>query len=132
MMNRAEKLRDFVGYEPYEDDTYDTYETYDARPAKPSRHARRREVYAEPAAAPAPSMQISLMKLESADDARYAIQQLAQGGAVLFSLAGTPRALSRRLLDFVCGGLYAYDGWVEHVAIDTYLLLPQGIEVLYG
>lgn len=120
MMNLAEKIKDFVGYDATED-------TFHTQPAAP----HRKEVYVTRIQGATPSMRISLTRLATVDDARAVIRELSEGIAVLFSVAQTPRAQSRRLLDFVCGGLYAYEGWVERIGADTYLLLPQGIDVLY-
>lgn len=122
-MSLAEKFMDLMGYEEYDDDA-----AYEQPPVKPGRASHARVAYVEPTV---PPMQVSLIKLREIEDARLAVEQVADGMVVIFSLADTPRALSRRLLDFVCGGLYAFDGYVEHIAIDTYLLLPQHIEILY-
>lgn len=120
-MNLAEKIRDFVGYDSFE-------EEYDVRPSE-QRRGTSHIADAHPAV---PALRITLVKLVTVADGRTIIDELAGGKAVVFSVAGTPRAQSRRLLDFVCGGLYAYDGWVEHIGVDVYLLLPQGIEILYN
>lgn len=120
MMNLAEKIKDFVGFDAEED-------AFRAQPTV----SHRKEAHVPRIQCAIPSMRISLTRLATVADARTIICELSKGVAVVFSLAETPREQSRRLLDFVCGGLYAYQGWVEHIGIDTYLLLPQGIDVLY-
>lgn len=117
-MGLAQKLRNFAGFPDYDSEEYQ-----DA-----IRHREYQAAYAKRAAS-SPE-QFVLIRLDTVRSGKKIIDQIQEGIPVIFSIMETSRAQARRLLDFVCGGLYAYDGWVERIGVDTYLLLPIGIDLI--
>ena len=80
-------------------------------------------------AAPIGNASVTLMALCSAQDAHQIADLIVEGKTVIFSIAATPRALARRLVDFVGGALYAKDAQIERIAADTFLAAPTNVYI---
>ena len=55
---------------------------------------------------------------------------LIEGKAVLLNLEGLDKALTRRVVDFLSGSVYALDGSVKKIAQSTYLFCPHNMDVV--
>ncbi len=121
-MGLTARLLDWIeGYDEYEDE-----QTY-AMPARSAHEAHRQ--HSAIATAPIVNASVTLMALCSAQDARQIADLIVEGKTVIFSIAATPRALARRLVDFVGGALYAKDAQIERIATDTFLAAPADMEI---
>lgn len=109
-MNLAEKLRYIIGF---------AEEEYDEElPIAPSRIYR------------AENRRIALMRFGTPEDAKQAAELLMQNQVVIFSVEGTPRAVARRLVDFIGGAAFTKDAQIKHIAKNTYLLAPYDVELI--
>lgn len=84
---------------------------------------------AQPAAALRENASLTLMMLRSVPEAHQIADRIAEGKTVIFSIAATPRALARRLVDVVGGALYARDAQIERIATDTFLAAPAEVDI---
>ena len=57
------------------------------------------------------------------------IEFLRKGSSVVLNLAGLPDEDSQRLLDFVCGGMFALDGSQKRVGDRVFLLVPNSVNI---
>ena len=145
--------------QPYADEDYDDYEEdyddYEEEPVKepvsrsgrrPSPFASQEAPAAAPAAAPvasAPStgfggqvlnmnsgkQEVVLFHAKTFDDAAKAADELRQRKAVILNMENVDKALTRRVVDFLSGAVYALDGRVKKVAQSTYLFCPHNMDV---
>ena len=141
-------------YDDYDED-YDDYEEEPVKEAAP-RSGRRPSPFGSnqdaPAAAPAaaapvtsaPStgfggqvigmstagkQEVVLFHAKSFDDAAKAADELRKRKAVILNMENVDKALTRRVVDFLSGAVYALDGRVKKVAQSTYLFCPHNMDV---
>ena len=99
---------------------------------------------AAPAAAPAAStpsfggqvlnmnagkQEVVLYHAKTFDDAAKAADELCKRKAVILNMENVDKALTRRVVDFLSGSVYALDGRVKKVAQSTYLFCPHNMDV---
>ena len=64
------------------------------------------------------------------NDTSTAADYLRNKKAVIVNMENVDRAMSRRVVDFLCGCAYALDGKVKKVAQATYLFCPHNMDVV--
>ena len=141
--------------QPYSDEDYDDYDeemdSYEEEVAEPAPRAGRRpnpfatttrEV--EPTPAPAAStgfggqvlnmssgkQEVVLFHAKTFDDAAKAADELRKRKAVILNMENVDKSLTRRVVDFLSGSVYALDGRVKKVAQSTYLFCPHNMDVV--
>ena len=100
---------------------------------------------AAPAASPAPAapsfggqvlnmnsgkQEVVLFHAKTFDDAAKAADELCKRKAVILNMENVDKALTRRVVDFLSGAVYALDGRVKKVAQSTYLFCPHNMDVV--
>ena len=141
-------------YDDY-DEEYDDYaEEAPAEPAprsgrRPSPFANTAASTAAPAAAAAPAapaastpsfggqvlnmnsgkQEVVLFHAKTFDDAAKAADELCKRKAVILNMENVDKALTRRVVDFLSGAVYALDGRVKKVAQSTYLFCPHNMDI---
>ena len=145
--------------QPYSDEDYDDYDDeemddYEEPVAEPAPRARRTSPFASvaqdtgsfepaPVAAPAAStgfngqvlnmankQEVVLFHAKTFDDAAKAADELRKRKAVILNMENVDKALTRRVVDFLSGSVYALDGSVKKIAQCTYLFCPHNMAVV--
>ncbi len=144
--------------QPYSDEDYDDYdedtEGYEEPAAEPAPRSRRTSPFAgsaaessasfesAPAASTAPSgfsgqvlnisnkQEVVLFHAKTFDDAAKAADELRKRKAVILNMENVDKALTRRVVDFLSGAVYALDGSVKKIAQCTYLFCPHNMAVV--
>ena len=122
--------------QPYADDDYDDYDEDEEylddyeEPAAPARRAPARRRAPEPAP-------VEEFEDEEAEDfgfgltaAPKAADDLRSRKAVVLNLENVDKAMSRRVVDFLSGCVYALDGSVKKVAQSAYIFCPHNMDVV--
>jgi len=140
-------------YDDYDDEELDDYEEPVAEPAPRSRRSSpfasvASEVNsssfepAAPAASTAPAgfngqvlnmsnkQEVVLFHAKTFDDAAKAADELRKRKAVILNMENVDKALTRRVVDFLSGSVYALDGSVKKIAQCTYLFCPHNMAVV--
>ena len=145
-------------YDDYDEEELDEFEEEEATPAP--RERRRAPAFSSasessdftPAAAPAapaaaperPSgfggqilsmgggskQEVVLFHARTFDDAARAADELRRKKAVILNMENVDKALTRRVVDFLSGSVYALDGSVKKIAQSTYLFCPHNMDVV--
>ena len=145
--------------QPYDDEDYDDYDEeldeFDEPDQEPAPRTRRPSPFATtaapaaPAAAAAPAapaastpsfggqvlnmssgkQEVVLFHAKTFDDAAKAADELCKRKAVILNMENVDKALTRRVVDFLSGAVYALDGRVKKVAQSTYLFCPHNMDV---
>ena len=145
-------------YDDYDDEEMDDYEDEVEQPAP--RAARRAPAFASSAAADsvsdfgsapvaataAPSSgsgfsgqvlnmnpnkhEVVLFHAKAFDDAAKAADELRKKRAVILNMENVDKALTRRVVDFLSGCVYALDGQVKKIANSTYLFCPHSMDIV--
>jgi len=146
--------------QPYSDDDYDDYDDemddYEEEAAEPApRSGRRVSPFAGAVAdtseayeAPAPvisstpsfsghvmnsmagKQEVVLFHAKTFDDAAKAADELRNKKAVILNMENVDKSLTRRVVDFLSGAVYALDGSVKKIAQCTYLFCPHNMAVV--
>ena len=141
--------------QPYSDEDYDDYdeeldgyeeeETVESAP-----RSRRTSPFASVAqesvpAASAPSassfggqvlnmnsgkQEVVLFHAKTFDDAAKASDELRKKKAIILNMENVDKALTRRVVDFLSGSVYALDGSVKKIAQSTYLFCPHNMDIV--
>ena len=143
--------------QPYSDEDYDDYDDedlddYEESVAEPAPRSRRSSPFAsvaqdittsfEHAAPAAPAgfngqvlnmsnkQEVVLFHAKTFDDAAKAADELRKRKAVILNMENVDKALTRRVVDFLSGSVYALDGSVKKIAQCTYLFCPHNMAVV--
>jgi len=74
--------------------------------------------------------EVVLFHAKAFDDAAKAADELRKKRALILNMEGIDKALTRRVVDFLSGTVYALDGKVCKVAQCTYLVCPHSMDIL--
>ena len=74
--------------------------------------------------------EVVLFHAKSFDDAAKASDELRRKKAVILNMENVDKALTRRVVDFLSGSVYALDGRVKKVAQSTYFFCPHNMDVV--
>ena len=140
--------------QPYSDEDYSDYDEemddYEEPAQETASRGRRPSPFSsvmqdnEPAPAAAPSnsfsgqvmnmnsgkQEVVLFHAKTFDDAAKAADELRKRKAVILNMENVDKSLTRRVVDFLSGSVYALDGRVKKVAQATYLFCPHNMDVV--
>ena len=74
--------------------------------------------------------EVVLFHAKSFDSAAKAADELRHKKAVILNMENVDKALTRRVVDFLSGAVYALDGSVKKIAQSTYLFCPHNMDVI--
>ena len=74
--------------------------------------------------------EVVLFHAKAFDDAAKAADELRNRRAVILNMENVDKALTRRVVDFLSGCVYALDGQVKKIAQSTYLFCPHNMDVV--
>ncbi len=143
--------------QPYSDEEYDEYEDdleeFDEVEEEAAPRKRRNPFASDrndeaaptaPAAPAAPAagfngqvlnmssgkQEVVLFHAKTFDDAARAADELRKRKAIILNMENVDKALTRRVVDFLSGSVYALDGSVKKIAQSTYLFCPHNMDVV--
>ncbi|MBR4941796.1 MAG: cell division protein SepF [Clostridia bacterium] len=141
-MGLFDKIKKFTEVDDYDDDTgnYDEYteetpvrdigtrtsasQTYTTEPF--SARTGNRVVNINATA----QLQVVLVKPETFENAREIADHLKDRKTVVINLEQTNKEIARRLLDFLSGVAYAFQGKIQKVANNTFLITPYNVGIM--
>ena len=74
--------------------------------------------------------EVVLYHAKSFDDAAKAADELCRKKAVILNMENVDKALTRRVVDFLSGSVYALNGTVKKIAQSTYLFCPHNMSII--
>ncbi len=74
--------------------------------------------------------EVVLFHAKTFDDAAKAANELRRKKAIILNMENVDKALTRRVVDFLSGSVYALDGSVKKIAQSTYLFCPHNMDVV--
>ena len=143
--------------QPYSDEDYDDYDeeldAFEDEAQEPAPRSRRSSPfaasqtesdYSAPASSTSTSsgfsgqvlnmssgkQEVVLFHAKTFDDAARAADELRRKKAVILNMENVDKALTRRVVDFLSGSVYALDGSVKKIAQSTYLFCPHNMDVV--
>jgi len=79
---------------------------------------------------PSGKQDVVLFHAKSFESAAKAADELRRRKAVILNMENVDKALTRRVVDFLSGAVYALDGNVKKIAQSTYLFCPHNMNVV--
>ena len=76
------------------------------------------------------TQEVVLFHAKAFDDAAKAANELRNKRAVILNMENVDKALTRRVVDFLSGCVYALDGQVKTIAQSTYLFCPHSMDIV--
>ena len=73
--------------------------------------------------------EVVLFHAKTFEDAAKAADELCKRKAVILNMENVDKALTRRVVDFRSGAVYALEGRVKKVAQSTYLFCPHNMDI---
>ena len=74
--------------------------------------------------------EVVLFHAKAFEDAAKAADELRSKKAIILNMENIDKALTRRVVDFLSGTIYALDGKVKKVAQATYLFCPHSMDIV--
>ena len=74
--------------------------------------------------------EVVLFHARTFDDAAKAADELRKKKAVILNMENVDKGLTRRVVDFLSGSIYALDGTVKKIAQSTYLFCPHNMDIV--
>jgi cell division inhibitor SepF len=74
--------------------------------------------------------EVVLFHAKTFDDAAKAADELRRRKAIILNMENVDKSLTRRVVDFLSGSIYALDGSVKKIAQATYLFCPHNMDVV--
>lgn len=75
------------------------------------------------------SMEVSLVKPTSMDDAKEICDYLLAGKAVVLNMEGIHTEVAQRIIDFTSGGTYSMNGNLQKISNYIFIATPQTVEL---
>lgn len=76
------------------------------------------------------NLQVYVMKPDQFTDASSIADLLKDMRTIVLNLETTNRDVAHRILDFLGGVAYAYNGQIEQIANNTFLIAPYNVELM--
>lgn len=139
-MGIMDKFREWTKIDDYDEDEF---EEFTAKPAHtPEKVAQQRSTtYDPPTSIPytknnkvvninaTTQLQVVLVKPDKFENATEIADNLRDRHTVVINLEKTNKDVARRLLDFLSGVAYAYQGKIQKVANSTFLITPYNVGI---
>ena len=74
--------------------------------------------------------EVVLFHAKTFDDAAKAADELRRRKAVILNMENVEKGLTRRVVDFLSGSVYALDGSVKKIAQSTYIFCPHNMDIV--
>ena len=74
--------------------------------------------------------EVVLFHAKTFDDAAKAADELRRKKAIILNMENVDKGLTRRVVDFLSGSIYALDGSVKKIAQSTYLFCPHNMDIV--
>jgi cell division inhibitor SepF len=75
------------------------------------------------------NMEVCVIHPKSMEDGREIVDTLLNGKAVVLNLEGIPINIAQRLTDFTCGACYSFNGNLQKVTNNIYVVTPEAVEI---
>ena len=129
LMNRLGEL--FKGEEEYdENEEFEEYEEEEEEVAAPAPVAKSAPVSRPTGGiSSGAALEMKVVKPERFDEVRAIGEHLLARRTVVLNLEETNKETTKRIIDFLCGVVFAIDGQVKKVANATYVVTPKNVDV---
>lgn len=130
IINRIGEI--FKGEDDYDENEefveYDEEDTPETQPVAPAPKAAAPSVRSTGGISSV-ALEMKVVKPERFDEVRTIGEHLLARRTVVLNLEDTNKETTKRIIDFLCGVVFAIDGQVKKVANATYVVTPKNVDV---
>lgn len=139
-MGIIEKIKKWTDSDDYEDEDYEEYVPQQAR--QEQKPVYQSTTYDQPQTVPysrgnkvvninaTAQLQVVLVRPDKFENATEIADHLKDKRTVVINLEQTNKEIARRLLDFLSGVAYAFQGKIQKVANSTFLITPYNVGIM--
>ncbi len=129
LMNRLGEL--FKTEEEYdENEEFEEYDEDEDQPVPAPSQAPKASAVSRPTGGiSSAALEMKVVKPERFDEVRSIGEHLLARRTVVLNLEETNKETTKRIIDFLCGVVFAIDGQVKKVANATYVVTPKNVDV---
>ncbi len=127
-------------------DDFDDFDDFDEKPSKAAKETKSFKQTAAASSAStynkkssskvtpmrkkgASSMEVSVIRPASMEDAREIAETLMNSCTVILNLEGLDVDIAQRIIDFTCGACYSLGGSLQKIAGYIYILTPADVDI---
>lgn len=125
MTKVMDKVLGFMGLTDEEDEMLEEMGQEDGAPEESSRHKKPAVVSIHQQK----QMKVIVMEPKVYEDVQVIADHLKNRRAVVVNLEHVDKDLSRRVVDFVSGAIYAVNGSLQRVGVGIYLFVPSNVDI---
>lgn len=133
-MGKLDKFREFWGGgagEEQEEERYEDRAVYDEQEEYYNENQPRRRGNDNVLNINATTqLQVVLVKPERFNEGSEVADHLGQRRTVVVNFESTKKEVARRLLDFLSGVVYSYNGKISRVASNIYIVTPYNVDIV--
>ncbi|MFZ3173097.1 MAG: cell division protein SepF [Carboxydocellales bacterium] len=124
----AKVMDKFLGFMGLADDDEELTEEMQGEEEMPEEYSRRKKA---PVVSIHQQKQVKVMVMEPRvyEDVQVIADHLKNRRAVVINLESADKELSRRVVDFVSGCIYALNGSLQKVGAGIYLFVPSNVDI---
>lgn len=135
MSKLLKQMMEFVGFADEEDENEEEFmEVEDKEKEHESRRSERNLALVKKGKVvninTTAQLQVVVMTPESFDEARDIADFLKTKKPVVINLENIDREISRRIVDFLSGAVYALDGNIQKVSAGIFLVTPYNVSIM--
>lgn len=113
-----------------DDDYYDDMEDEEPQPSKPRFLGNNRSsAKVVPMRQQRSSMEVSMVKPTSIEDAKEICDYLLAGKAVVLNMEGLQTEVAQRIIDFTSGATYSMNGNLQKISNYIFIATPESVEL---
>lgn len=132
-MGLMDRLSDIFKAEDEEYEIDDEMEEYEEEnePAPAPATVQKQQTVSRPTGgiSSGAALEMKVIKPERFDEVRMIGEHLLARRTVVLNLEETNKETTKRIIDFLCGVVFAIDGQVKKVANATYVVTPKNVDV---
>ena len=115
--------------EDYENEEFEEYEEEEEQIAAPAPAPKAAPAARATGGISSAALEMKVIKPERFDEVRAIGEHLLARRTVVLNLEETNKETTKRIIDFLCGVVFAIDGQVKKVANATYVVTPKNVDV---
>lgn len=143
-MSLIDRIKKWTDADDYDDEEFEEYVPHSSMPEQRATTSvsGNTTTYDQPAATPytrgnrvvninaTAQLQVVLVKPDKFEDATEIADHLKEKRTVVINLEQTNKEIARRLLDFLSGVAYAFQGKFQKIANSTFLITPYNVGIM--
>lgn len=128
-MQVLDRIKEFLGFAPGEDDPDYAEETEEEVETPPTRRQTAQIIPISPLTRRSGPLRVVVVEPRDFEEVQTIVDQMKQGKPVILNLHGLDPALAQKILNFLNGAIYALNGETQRISEVIFFFAPVGVDV---